>query len=88
VIASPTAINEPRYPSLKAIMGAKKKPLETVAAGDIGIDVSLVGTAGSRVQCGQFHDPPAKAAGQIIEDDDTDETVEKIVAWLDERKLI
>jgi electron transfer flavoprotein beta subunit len=88
VISVGDAINEPRYPSLKAIMGAKKKPLETVAAGEVGIDTSLVGGEGSRVQCGQFHDPPAKSAGQIIEDEDTDETVSKIVAWLDERKLI
>jgi electron transfer flavoprotein beta subunit len=69
-------------------MGAKKKPLETVATGDVGIDASEVGEEGSRVQCGDFHDPPAKQAGQIIEDEDTNETVEKIVAWLDERKLI
>ncbi len=34
------------------------------------------------------HDTHAKAAGEIIEDEDTDETVEKIVAWLDERKLL
>ncbi len=88
VISVGDAINEPRYPSLKAIMGAKKKPLETVGAGDVGIDTSFVGIEGSRVQCGEFHDPPAKSAGQIIEDEDTDETVEKIVAWLDERKLI
>ena len=33
--------------------------------------------------------PPAeKEAGEIIEDEDTNETVEKIVAWLEERKLI
>jgi len=88
VIAVGDAINEPRYPSLKAIMGAKKKPLEGVSASDVGIDASLVGAEGSRVQCGEFHDPPAKASGQIIEDEDTSETVEKIVAWLDERKLI
>ncbi len=88
VISVGDAINEPRYPSLKAIMGAHKKPLETVGAGDIGIDTSLVGEDGSRVQCGDFHDPPAKSAGQIIEDEDTNETVEKIVTWLDERKLI
>src|SRR5437764_208586 len=88
VISVGDAINEPRYPSLKAIMGAKKKPLETVGSGDVGIDGSLVGEDGSRVQCGEFHDPPAKAAGQIIEDEDTNETVEKIVAWLEERKLI
>ncbi len=88
VISVGDAINEPRYPSLKAIMGAKKKPLATVAAGDVGIDGSLVGSEGSRVRCGEFHEPPAKAAGQIIEDEDTEETVAKIVAWLDERKLI
>jgi electron transfer flavoprotein beta subunit len=88
VISVGDAINEPRYPSLKAIMGARKKPLETVAIGDIGIEASEVGEEGSRVHCGDFHDPEAKPPGQIIEDEDTDETVEKIVAWLEERKLI
>jgi electron transfer flavoprotein beta subunit len=88
VISVGDAINEPRYPSLKAIMGAKKKPLETVTAADLGIDLSMVGSDGARVQCGDFHAPPAKAAGQIIEDDNTDETVQKVIAWLEERKLI
>jgi electron transfer flavoprotein beta subunit len=88
VISVGDAISEPRYPSLKAIMGARKKPLETVAAGDIGIDASMVGGDGSQVDCGDFHDPEAKPSGQIIEDEDTNETVEKIVAWLEERKLI
>jgi electron transfer flavoprotein beta subunit len=88
VISVGDAINEPRYPSLKAIMGAKKKPLDALGASDVGIEASMVGVEGSRVACGDFHDPPAKAAGQIIEDEDTGETVEKIIAWLDERKLI
>ena len=88
VISVGDAINEPRYPSLKAIMGAKKKPLETLSAADAGIDPSKVGVAGSQVECGNFKAPPAKAAGTIIEDEDTGETVEKIIAWLDERKLI
>jgi electron transfer flavoprotein beta subunit len=88
VISVGDAINEPRYPSLKAIMGAKKKPLDTKATGDVGVDASMVGEDGSRVACGNFHDPPEKEPGQIIEDEDTAETVEKIVAWLDERKLI
>jgi len=88
VISVGDAINEPRYPSLKAIMGARKKPLETVSASDVGIDAALVGEQGSRVRCGDFHDPPEKAPGQIIEDEDTDETVKRIVAWLEERKLI
>jgi electron transfer flavoprotein beta subunit len=88
VISVGDAINEPRYPSLKAIMGARKKPLETVSTGDVGIEASEVGEEGSRVNCGDFHDPEGKPPGQIIEDEDTAETVEKIVAWLEERKLI
>src|ERR1700755_47121 len=60
VISVGDAINEPRYPSLKAIMGARKKPLEAVAVGDVGIDAGLVGEEGSRVRCGDFHAPEAK----------------------------
>ena len=88
VISVGDAINEPRYPSLKAIMGAKKKPLDTKAdrrRRDRRRDGRRRRLPG-RVR--DFHDPPQKEAGQIIEDEDTDETVEKIVAWLDERKLI
>jgi electron transfer flavoprotein beta subunit len=88
VISVGDAINEPRYPSLKAIMGAKKKPLETKAAGDVGIEGDKVGEAGSRTAVLAINPPPEKEAGQIIEDEDTDETVEKIVSWLEERKLL
>jgi len=88
VISVGDAINEPRYPSLKAIMGAKKKPLDSLGISDAEIEASRVGEDGSRVQCGNFHDPPAKEPGQIIEDEDTNETVEKLVGWLEERKLI
>jgi electron transfer flavoprotein beta subunit len=88
VISVGDAINEPRYPSLKAIMGAKKKPLDTVTAADVGVDASKVGGENSAAQWVAAKAPPAKAAGEIIEDEDTAETVEKIVSWLDERKLI
>ncbi len=88
VISVGDAINEPRYPSLKAIMGAKKKPLDTVAIGDVEIDASKVGGEHSAAQWITVKAPPQKAAGMIIEDEDTAETVEKIVAWLDERKLL
>jgi electron transfer flavoprotein beta subunit len=88
VISVGDAINEPRYPSLKAIMGAKKKPLDAVATGDVGIDAGKVGKEHSAANWVAAKQPPAKAAGEIIEDEDTAETVEKIVSWLDERKLI
>jgi electron transfer flavoprotein beta subunit len=88
VISVGDAINEPRYPSLKAIMGAKKKPLDTKSAGDAEIDASRVGTDGSRTTVLGINPPPEKQAGEIIEDEDTDETVERIVSWLEERKLL
>src|SRR5215208_2108101 len=88
VISVGDAINEPRYPSLKAIMGAKKKPLDTKSAGDVGIEADRVGEQGSRTEVLELKPPPQKEAGEIIEDEDTNETVEKIVAWLEERKLI
>ncbi len=88
VIAVGDAINEPRYPSLKAIMGAKKKPLDTLSAADAEIEPSRVGGEHSAAQWTGAKAPPTKAPGLIIEDENTDETVEKIVGWLAERKLI
>jgi electron transfer flavoprotein beta subunit len=88
VISVGDAINEPRYPSLKAIMGAKKKPLDTKSTGDVGIESDRVGEAGSRTSVLAINPPPEKAAGEIIEDEDTNETVERIVGWLEERKLL
>ena len=88
VISVGDAINEPRYPSLKAIMGAKKKPLETLAVADAGIEASKVGTEGSRTSVMALNPPPAKELGKIIEDEDTNDTVKQIVEWLDERKLV
>jgi electron transfer flavoprotein beta subunit len=88
VISVGDAINEPRYPSLKAIMGAKKKPLQAMTAAEAGIDAGKVGGDNSAAHWTAAKAPPAKASGEIIEDEDTGETVEKILAWLDERKLI
>jgi electron transfer flavoprotein beta subunit len=88
VIAVGDAINEPRYPSLKAIMGAKKKQLDTLSVADAGIDPTLVGGEHSGARWTGAKPPAKKAAGELIEDDDTDQTVERIVAWLAERKLI
>src|SRR3954453_10548192 len=88
VISVGDAINEPRYPSLKAIMGAKKKPLETKAAADAGIEAYRAGHDNARARCTSFKEPPAKQPGRIIEDEDTAKTVEEIVAWLEERKLL
>ena len=70
--------------SLGAISEAAK------LAGEVGGEAAalVVGEAGSKTAVLALNPPPAKEAGEIIEDEDTNETVEKIVAWLEERKLI
>jgi electron transfer flavoprotein beta subunit len=88
VVSVGDAINEPRYPSLKAIMGAKKKPLVQLGIAELGIDAARVGGEGSAARWSGSKEPPSKPPGQIIEDTDTDATVAAIVAWLEERKLI
>src|ERR687886_2532537 len=64
VIAVSDAINEPRYPSLKGIMGAKSKPQETVSLADIGAD-----GVESRTEVYALNDPPARGDSRKIEDD-------------------
>ncbi|MGA2469324.1 MAG: electron transfer flavoprotein subunit beta/FixA family protein [Solirubrobacteraceae bacterium] len=88
VITVGDAVNEPRYPSLKAIMGAKRQPLQALSAAEVGIDPARVGRAHSGAQWIGTRQPPGKASGEMIEDEDTEATVERIVAWLAERRLI
>jgi electron transfer flavoprotein beta subunit len=88
VISVGDVITEPRYPSLKAIMGAKKKPLDTHSTSDVGIETERAGEAGSRTEVLAINPPPTKEPGEIIEDEDTNETVEKVIAWLEARKLL
>jgi electron transfer flavoprotein beta subunit len=86
VVAVSDAINEPRYPSLKGIMGAKKKPFDTVDAAALGLAAEEVGEAGSRTAVLALAEPPARGDSVRIEDDGS--AAEKIVEYLAERKLI
>ncbi len=60
IVAVSDAINEPRYPSLKGIMGAKSKPQEVVSLADIGVEADRVGSAGSRTTVRSVAPPPAE----------------------------
>jgi electron transfer flavoprotein beta subunit len=80
VVAVSDAINEPRYPSLKGIMGAKRKPQETLAAGDVG------GAAEAKTTVTAVSQPPARGESRRIEDDGN--AASAIVEFLAEKRLI
>jgi len=86
VVAVSDAINEPRYASLKGIMGAKKKEQATLVLSDLGLDQHEVGEAGSRTEVLELHDPPARADTVKIEDDGS--AAEKVVEFLAQKKLV
>jgi electron transfer flavoprotein beta subunit len=86
VLAVSDAINEPRYPSLKGIMGAKKKPQETLSLADLGVPAEETGEAGSTTTVQALNDPPARGETVKIEDDGS--AAEQILRFLQERKAL
>ena len=74
-----TGLNEPRYPSLKGIMAAKKKPLETVQASQ---------SAASRLSWSAPVAPERQVAGVLVQDRSAGEAADQLVAWLGEHKLL
>ena len=86
LVAVSDAINEPRYPSLKGIMGAKSKPQETLSLADLGLDAGRVGEAGAKTAVLELG-PPATRGDQVkIEDDGT--AAQKILDYVVERRLL
>jgi electron transfer flavoprotein beta subunit len=86
VVAVSDAINEPRYPSLKGIMGAKKKPFDTVSLADLGVDSGEAGEAGSKTEVLALSDPPSRGDSRKIEDDGS--AAQAIVDFLAEKRLV
>jgi electron transfer flavoprotein beta subunit len=86
VIAVSDAINEPRYPSLKGIMGAKKKPFDTLSLADIDVDAGEAGEAGSKTEVLALGEPPSRGDARKIEDDGT--AAQQIVDFLAEKRLV
>ena len=86
VVAVSDAINEPRYPSLKGIMGAKKKQQDTVSLGDLGVEAGAAGEEGSKTEVYALGDPPPRGDSRKIEDDGS--AAQQIVDFLAEKRLI
>jgi electron transfer flavoprotein beta subunit len=74
------------YPTMKGIMGAKRKPFTQLSLADLGIDASLVGEAGARERILALGKAETRAAGQIIEDDGN--AAQQIVDFLQRYQLL
>ena len=68
VVSVGEKINEPRYPSFKGIMAAKKKKVTTLSLADAGIDASQVGAAGALTAVVEATPKPPKSAGEKVVD--------------------
>lgn len=62
-------INEPRYPSFKGIMSAKKKPVATWGIADLGIDPAQVGLGAAWTAVEAVTARPPRAAGEVVKDE-------------------
>ncbi len=81
-----TGINEPRYPTLKGIMGAKKKEIKKYTAADLGLGPTDVGESGAREKVLTVGKPPSRQAGKAIKDEG--EAGKQIADFLANLKLI
>ncbi|MBA2521605.1 MAG: electron transfer flavoprotein subunit beta/FixA family protein [Chloroflexia bacterium] len=82
VLLISSGLNQPRYPSLKGIMGAKKKPVDQVAAG-----ATATGAA-DRMRWGEPYVPERTVTGTILQDQPAADAAKQLVAWLREQKII
>jgi electron transfer flavoprotein beta subunit len=69
VVSVVEKINEPRYPSFKGIMAAKKKPVQVLTLAELGIEASQVGLGNAATAVADFAARPPRAAGEIVADE-------------------
>jgi len=79
--------NEPRYPSLKGIMGAKKKEIKMLTLADLSL-AKAVGSDGAKTEVVELAAPPARAKGKTVAAADGADGARQIVEFLKERKLL
>jgi len=86
VLSVQTGINQVRYASLKGIMAAKKKPIDTKSVADLGLS-GKVGPAAAKVKIEKIY-PPPKGKGAEIVTGSTDEIVSKLMGKIKELGLL
>jgi len=87
VVSVVEKINEPRYPSFKGIMAAKKKPVETLSLADLGIESGDVGLGGAWSAVESFEAAPPRQAGTVVKDEGGD-GADKLLDFLASKKFV
>ena len=87
LLTTALTFGEPRYASLKGIMGAKKKTLATLTLADLGLE-RPVGTDGSKMALESFAPPPPRGKGRVVEAADGAAGAQAIFDFLREKKLV
>lgn len=87
LLTTALTFGEPRYASLKGIMGAKKKPITPMALGDLGLD-RAVGSDGSKMELVSFAPPPPRGKGRTVEAPDGAAGAHAIFDFLKEQRLV
>jgi electron transfer flavoprotein beta subunit len=87
LISVTKSINEPRYPSLKGIMGAKKKSIQMLSLADLGVD-RAVGSDGAKTEVLDLATPAVRGKGRVVQVADGAEGATVIVDFLKEKKLL
>src|SRR5215470_11337841 len=80
------AINEPRYPSMKGIMASKKKPLDTFALSDLGLDSAAVGGAAAREKAVGAEKVSTQRKGEVFVGNDG--AAERVLNFLIEQRVL
>ncbi len=88
IITAQQGLNEPRYPSLKGIMGAKKKPITDWNAADLGLAPATLGAQGAKLEVVHLDPPPARPPGKIIPGDAATAAKELVRLLHEEAKVI
>jgi electron transfer flavoprotein beta subunit len=86
VVSVTDQANEPRYPSFKGIMAAKKKPVETWSLADLGIEAHEVGLSAAWSVVRSYERRPDRQQGTIVTDDG--DGGRALVAFLAEQKFV
>jgi electron transfer flavoprotein beta subunit len=87
LLTTALTFGEPRYASLKGIMGAKKKTIATTAIGELALELP-VGTAGSKTELRSFAPPPPRGKGRTVEAADGAAGAQTVFEFLQEKKLV